>query len=226
MNFEALLRMSDVARHFESGKDTIKVLDGVTLTLNPGRRMAVMGASGSGKSTLLHLAAGMDFPDSGSIMLDGRCLADLNEPELTRFRARRIGLVFQDFNLIDSLSVFDNIALVPWLIGQKSDRRAIHALCRQLGVDQLIKRFPSQLSGGEKQRVAIARALIHRPALILADEPTGSLDPDSAEVVLELFDQTVKTFDCAVLMVTHNQAAAARMDDTCWLKHGQLHSTP
>lgn len=222
MSSEALLSMTGVSRRFRSGMDTVKVLDGVDLDLAAGRRLAIMGASGSGKSTLLHLAAGMDRPDTGTITLDGQALDGLREPALTRFRARRVGLVFQDFNLVESLTVFDNIALVPWLNGLKSDAKAIEELCESLGIARLMKRFPAQLSGGEKQRAAIARALIHRPALILADEPTGSLDPDSADIVLDLFDQSVRALDCAVLMVTHNQEAAARMDATLYLTHGQL----
>ena len=222
MNSDALLSLEGVSRHFRSGMDTVKVLDGVDLDLAAGQRLAIMGASGSGKSTLLHLAAGMDRPDAGTITLDGQALDGLREPALTRFRARRVGLVFQDFNLVESLTVYDNIALVPWLTALQTDREAIEALCDSLGIARLMNRFPAQLSGGEKQRAAIARALIHQPALILADEPTGSLDPDSADIVLDLFDQSVRALDCAVLMVTHNQDAAARMDDTLYLTHGQL----
>lgn len=225
MSSDALLRLQGVSRHFRSGMDTVKVLDGVDLDLPAGRRLAIMGASGSGKSTLLHLAAGMDRPDAGTITLAGQALDGLREPALTRFRAHRVGLVFQDFNLVESLTVYDNIALVPWLTGLQSDRKAIEALCDSLGITRLMNRFPAQLSGGEKQRAAIARALIHRPALILADEPTGSLDPDSADIVLDLFDQSVRALECAVLMVTHNQDAAARMDDTLYLTHGQLAAT-
>jgi len=219
---DALLSLHKVSRSFQSGMETIRVLDEVDLVLQPRQRLAIMGASGSGKSTLLHLSAGMDRPDSGSIVLAGQTLERLAEPDLTRFRARQIGLVFQDFNLIDSLTVFDNIALVPWLTKTKSSTKAILDLGEELGIGALMGRFPAQLSGGEKQRVAIARALIHRPALILADEPTGSLDPDSADTVLDLFDQSVRSLDCAVLMVTHNQHAASRMDKTLYLSHGRL----
>jgi len=219
---DSLLSLHRVSRHFQSGTDTITVLDDVNLDLPAGRRLAIMGASGSGKSTLLHLAAGMDRPDSGTITLAGQDLGSLREPQRTRFRARRIGLVFQDFNLIESLTVFDNIALVPWLTGLACEGRTIQDLADSLGIGGLMRRFPAQLSGGEKQRVAIARALIHRPVLILADEPTGSLDPDSAGTVLDLFDQSVRALDCAVLMVTHNVDAAARMDETLHLTHGQL----
>jgi putative ABC transport system ATP-binding protein len=219
---DALLELRGVGRRYPSGQQWIKILDGLDLDLQRGERLAVMGASGSGKSTLLHLAAGMDRPDQGSIRLDGQPLDALREPALTRFRAERIGLVFQDFNLIDSLVVYDNIALVPWLIGQRTRRAAILQLCERLGIDRLLERFPAQLSGGEKQRVAIARALIHRPTLLLADEPTGSLDPDSAGRVLELFDEAVRAMDCAVLMVTHNEEAARRMDRTLFLRQGRL----
>ncbi len=226
MSSRGLLRLDGVCRHFQSGQDTVQVLDGVDLALDAGQRLAIKGASGSGKSTLLHLAAGMDRPDAGSIMLDDQDLGDLQEPALTRFRAQRIGLVFQDFNLIESLTVHDNIALVPWLVGRRPDARAIKGLGETLGISPLMNRFPAELSGGEKQRAAIARALIHEPSLILADEPTGSLDPDSAATVLDLFDQSVRALDCAVLMVTHNQAAADRMDRTLRLNHGRLDDAP
>jgi len=222
MGPDSLLRLDQVSRHFQSGREIVRVLDDVDLSLDAGQRLAIMGASGSGKSTLLHLAAGMDRPDSGRVALDGQDLGQLQEPQVTRFRARRIGLIFQDFNLVESLTVYDNVALVPWLIGRKVERAAIQGLADTLGILPLLDRFPTELSGGEKQRAAIARALIHKPALILADEPTGSLDPDSADAVLDLFDQSVRDLDCAVLMVTHNRDAADRMDRSLRLDRGRL----
>lgn len=222
MASDALLELIEVGREYRSGGERVCVLDDLSLEVQPAERLAIMGSSGSGKSTLLSLAAGMDLPDRGQVWLDGTEINALAEPERTRFRARRIGLVFQDFNLIDSLSAYDNIALVPWLSRQRIERKAIKALCQRLGVEHLLERLPAQLSGGEQQRVAIARALIHRPDLLLADEPTGSLDQTSAERVLDLFDEVTQASGCAVVMVTHSQRAAARMDKTYRLEHGRL----
>ncbi|AKS40956.1 ABC transporter ATP-binding protein [Wenzhouxiangella marina] len=222
MPSDALLRFEQVSRRFRSGREEVQVLSALDLSLAPGERLAIMGASGSGKSTLLHLAAGMDQPDEGRIWLGPDCLSELPEPGRTRLRARQIGLVFQDFNLIDSLSVYDNIALVPWLNQQPTDATAIRELCERLGIDQLQQRLPEELSGGERQRVAIARALIHRPALVLADEPTGNLDPDNAERVLELFDDSVRNVGCSLIMVTHDASIAHRFDRVCRLERGRL----
>src|SRR5699024_9623839 len=184
------------------------------------------------KSTLLNLAAGMDRPDAGVVEVLGERLADLAEPGLTRFRARNIGLVFQDFNLIDSLNVRENLTLPLWLNGLEApaggggsnvnDRAG--ELTAILGISELLERMPDQLSGGEKQRVAIARALIHGPELLLADEPTGSLDEATAERVLALFDRITAAQGCALILVTHNPAAAAICDRGLSLRGGRLHA--
>ena len=218
---DIVLSIRGLRRSFGSAHD-VQVLEDLNLDLHRGERVAVMGASGSGKTTLLHLAAGMDTPDAGEVLIDGKTLSTLREPERSRFRARYIGLVFQDFNLIDSLTVRENIELPLWLNGlsDKSDR--IGALTDELGISALVDRLPEKLSGGEKQRVAIARALVHRPALLLADEPTGSLDQNTAEGVLALFDRVTRQHGVTLLMVTHNDEAAALCDRTLHLRHGRL----
>ena len=220
---DRVLVLDNVSRRFRTGSETVGVLDGLTLTLERGQRLAIMGASGSGKTTLLHLAAGMDRPDSGQIELAGRDLATLPEPDITRLRARHVGLVFQDFNLLDSLSVRENIELPLWLNGLDIDDKRLDALLGLLGIEKLMNRLPESLSGGEKQRVAIARALIHEPDLLLADEPTGSLDQSTAETVLDLFDRVARETGATLLMVTHNQQAAELCERTLHLRHGELH---
>ncbi|MEM1080865.1 MAG: ABC transporter ATP-binding protein [Pseudomonadota bacterium] len=211
-----------MSRRYHDGSSVVAVLDGLDLTLGAGDSLAIMGASGSGKSTLLHLAAGMDLPDQGRIEVFGEAVNALVEPERTRFRATRMGLVFQDYNLIDSLTAWENIELALWLTGQTHRRSDIHALADELAIVELLDRTPAQLSGGEQQRVAIARALIHRPGLLLADEPTGSLDQATATQVLEVLQQSMRRRDFALVMVTHSPAAAAICHTTRVLNHGQL----
>lgn len=219
---EPALEVVRVHRRFRSGEQAVEVINDLALTVMPGERVAVMGASGSGKSTLLHLAAGMDIPDSGHVRVCGRDLSATPEPERTRFRAAAIGLVFQDFNLLDSLSVYENIELPLWLNQIDPARSQLASLVDELGIDHLVRRLPEQLSGGEKQRVAIARALVHEPSLLLADEPTGSLDQVTATTVLQLFDRITRKRGCALVLVTHNPDAAAICDRTLHLRRGRL----
>lgn len=216
------LILEGVSRGFRAGDRKVQVLAGLDLEVAAGERVAVMGASGSGKSTLLNLAAGMDRPDAGHMRLMGEALDGITEPALTRFRARHVGLVFQDFNLIDSMSVRENIALPLWLNGFDEDDPQAGELARTLGIGDLLDRLPDQLSGGEKQRVAIARALVHGPGLLLADEPTGSLDEASAERVLALFDRVTAERGCALVLVTHNPQAAEICDRRLQLRGGSL----
>lgn len=219
---EPVLELTALARRFISGGETVEVLRNLELAVNCGERVAIMGASGSGKSTLLHLAAGMDRPDRGTVRLSGQDLAKTAEPDRTRLRAALIGLVFQDFNLIDSLTAAENIELPLWLNRQAPDPDRIAALADELGIGRLLQRLPSELSGGEQQRVAIARALVHQPRLLLADEPTGALDQATAAGVLELFDRITAQRGCALVMVTHNPEAARICERTLWLRNGQL----
>lgn len=211
-----------MGRHFTVGAETISILDSLDLSLERAERVAIMGASGCGKTTLLHLIAGMDQPSQGSIHLAGTDLGQLAEPALTRMRARRIGLIFQDFNLIDSLTVAENITLPLWLNRLPQPTEFLNELTDTLAIQPLLDRMPTTLSGGEKQRVAIARALIHRPCLILADEPTGSLDEATATRVMDLFDQAIKRSEATLLMVTHNREAAGLCERRLMLRNGSL----
>lgn len=215
--------MAGVRRWYLSGADRVPVLDGLDLELVAGERLAVMGQSGSGKTTLLHLAGIMDTPDAGEIRITGRPVHHLAEPERTRYRAARIGVVFQDFNLMDSLSVRDNIELPLWLNGMEDRRRRVTDMATRLGVETLLGRYPWQLSGGEKQRVAIARALVHEPRLVLADEPTGALDETTADQVLGILRETAEAAGVALLLVTHSEQAAAICNRRTLLSGGRLH---
>ena len=222
MASEALLQLDAVCRRYTSGGKSVDILSDLDLRLCRGERLAIMGSSGAGKSTLLHLAAGMDSPDSGRVLLAGQDLAAMGEPELSLHRARHVGLVFQDFNLIDSLTAGENIELALWLNRLDDDRDRVTSLATQLGIDALLDRLPEHLSGGERQRVAIARALVHRPSLVLADEPTGSLDERTADDVLTLFDQACRDTGCALVMVTHDRRAANICERIAHLRHGRL----
>jgi len=219
----AALSLGGTTRRFRAGNRVVTVLDELDLQVECGERVAVMGASGSGKSTLLNLAAGMDRPDAGRVRVLGQALDAITEPDLTRFRARNVGLVFQDFNLIDSLSVRENIELPLWLNELDGESPQADKLTETLDIAALLDRMPDQLSGGEKQRVAIARALVHEPRLLLADEPTGSLDETSARRVLELFERVTTAQGCALVLATHNPEAAAVCDRQLQLRGGRLH---
>jgi len=219
---QPILRARAVTRTYHDGNQDIRVLDSVDLDVASGEKLAITGESGSGKSTFLHLAAGMDLPDGGTIELLGEQVNRLDEPERTRFRARHIGLVFQDYNLIESLSAGENIELVGWLTGKPARAEEIRRLAGELGIAELLGRRPDQLSGGQQQRVAIARALIHGPSLVLADEPTGSLDQASAEQVMQVLSASVDARGCALVLVTHSETAAARCDRRVRLRAGRL----
>lgn len=224
-----VLAIRGLARGFNDGERDVQILDGVELDVRAGESVAIMGASGCGKSTLLHLAAGMDQPDQGEVRVAGEPLQDLPEPQRTRQRARLIGLVFQDFNLVESLSAAENIELAEWLSQRPSgreneDRR--RQLVEELGLADLLDRLPNQLSGGEQQRVAIARALVHAPALVLADEPTGSLDRVTGERVMDVLINAAKARGCALVVVTHSEEDAARCDRTLALRDGRLAERP
>nr|WP_206212333.1 ABC transporter ATP-binding protein [Wenzhouxiangella sp. XN79A] len=214
--------MRGLVRRYGEGPRAVRVLDGVDLDVRPGETVAIMGASGCGKSTLLHLAAGMDRPDAGEVRIAGVEVHGRPEPARTRERARRVGLVFQDFNLIESLTARENVELAVWLSGAAVAADRIDALAGELGIGELLERRPDQLSGGQQQRVAIARALIHGPAVLLADEPTGSLDRVAGEQVLDVLFDAARARDCALVLVTHSDQAAARCDRVLALRDGRL----
>jgi putative ABC transport system ATP-binding protein len=197
---------------------------GVDLAVEQGEFVAIMGASGSGKSTLLHLCAALDRFDSGSIEVAGEKLETLSESQLTQFRRRRIGIVFQQFNLIPTLSAFENVALPRQLDGswQAADAERIRELLAILKIDHRADHRPDALSGGEQQRVAIARALINKPPVLFADEPTGNLDSNSANQFWSLLDEAARAANTTIVMVTHEPAAAAHADRVVVLRDGQI----
>lgn len=217
-----ILEITGLNKTWHSGGQPVSVLRNLDLNIAPGERVAVMGASGSGKTTFLNLVAGIDAADGGSIRLLGRPLDTLREPELTRFRAAGIGLVFQDFNLMETLTVAENIELPLWLNGRDNRSTRAREIAGELGIGHLLDRYPPTLSGGEQQRAAIARALVHRPGLILADEPTGSLDQATAENVLDMLRKAVDAHDVALLMATHSGRAASICHRIRRLRDGQL----
>jgi len=219
-----LLDARDVSKSYAGGSGTVTVLQGVSLALDAGETVALTGESGSGKSTLLHLVGGLDAPDRGTIVVDGVTLSSLGEAGRAAFRRETVGIVFQQFNLIPSLSVADNIAFQARLAG-RHDADHCAGLARSLGLDAHLAQYPETLSGGQQQRVAIARALAARPRLILADEPTGNLDEASAGDVLDLMLDLVRASGVALLVVTHSEQVASRMARRARLSRGYLSET-
>ncbi|TLF50760.1 ABC transporter ATP-binding protein [Halomonas urmiana] len=216
-----MLEFRQVAKAYATPQGPLEVLAGVDLELAPGESLALMGESGSGKSTLLHLAAGLDLPDRGEVRLAGCAISSLAEPARARLRRETLGLVFQQFHLVASLSVRDNLRLQARLAGRERPDWTAELIAR-LGLGGLERRYPEQLSGGQQQRLAIGRALAPRPALLLADEPTGNLDETSAGEVLELMLALVREAGCSLLMVTHSPRVAAPLSRCLRLSRGQL----
>ena len=216
-----MLEVRDVFKTYPTAQGPLPVLQGVDLRLEAGSSLALMGESGSGKSTLLHLVAGLDRVDRGSIVLDGQALESMNERQLANWRRLQIGLVFQQFNLIGSLRVEDNLAFQARLAG-RFDQGWLGQLVERLGLGDLLQRYPEQLSGGQQQRVALGRALASRPSLLLADEPTGSLDEHSSDEVLELMLELLAGTSTRLLMVTHSSRVAARLAHRVVLQGGRL----
>ncbi|WP_438874356.1 ABC transporter ATP-binding protein [Streptomyces griseoloalbus] len=216
------LRLVKVTKSYGTGDSAVTALDGVTLGLARGTFTAVMGPSGSGKSTLLQCAAGLDRPDSGIVQVDGTELTGGSEAELTKFRRGRIGFVFQQYNLLETLTVAQNTVLPLKLAGKRVDRRRAREILTAVGLGDRLGHRPDQLSGGHRQRVAIARALVTEPRVIFADEPTGALDTRSAREVLTLLRQAVRVHGRTVVMVTHDPVAASYADSVLFLADGRL----
>jgi putative ABC transport system ATP-binding protein len=224
MSGEALLELSGVSKEFPSGAETLRVLAGVDLTVRAGETLAITGPSGSGKSTLLAVLAGLERPTSGAVKRDGEDAGGWDEERLARWRRRRAGFVFQSFRLMPTLTAVENASFPLELLGEAPAAAAARAgeLLTALGLDGRLAHRPSQLSGGEQQRVAIARAYVHRPALILADEPTGSLDRATAARVLDALLSVNARASAALVVVTHDPMVAERMDRRVSLDAGRL----
>jgi putative ABC transport system ATP-binding protein len=220
-----MLQVTGVFKNYATAQGPLAVLRGVDLHLQQGESLALMGESGSGKSTLLHLIAGLDHVDAGTIDIAGHRLERMNEAQLANWRRTEIGLIFQQFNLIGSLRVEDNLAFQARLAGRYQPLWQAE-LIERLGLGELLKRYPEQLSGGQQQRVAIGRALASRPALLLADEPTGNLDEATSDEVLQLLLDLLANSNTSLLMVTHSPRVAERLQRTELLHLGRLATQP
>ena len=217
-----VLQTQDLKKYYGSGPTQVRALDGVNLSVEQGEFVAIVGTSGSGKSTLLHMLGGLDRPTSGRVLVEGRDLFALKDEALTIFRRRKIGFVFQAYNLVPVLSVWENIALPLQLDGAKIDMGYVGEVISVLGLDKKLKSLPNQLSGGQQQRVAIARALATKPAILLADEPTGNLDSRTSQDVLSLMKVTGQKFSQTMVMITHNEEIAQMADRIVRIEDGRI----
>ncbi len=217
-----ILQTKDLRKHYGAGDTLVKALDGVDLSVEPGEFVAIVGTSGSGKSTLLHMLGGLDRPTSGSVTVDGKDIFSLKDEELTIFRRRKIGFVFQSYNLVPVLSVYENIVLPIQLDGGRIDEPYVRQVVQTLGLETKLQNLPSQLSGGQQQRVAIARALSTKPAILLADEPTGNLDSKTSLDVLMLMQVTARKFAQTMVMITHNEEIAQMAHRIVRIEDGRI----
>ena len=220
-----ILETKALHKHYGSGETEVRALDGVDLTVEKGEFAAVVGTSGSGKSTLLHMLGGLDRPTSGSVSVDGKDIFSLKDEALTIFRRRKIGFVFQNYNLVPVLSVYENIVLPIQLDGQKPDAAYVDQIVETLGLEKKLQNLPNNLSGGQQQRVAIARALAAKPAIILADEPTGNLDSKTSQDVMALLKITSQKVAQTIVMITHNEEIAQTADRIIRIEDGKIRSS-
>lgn len=218
----AILQTQNLKKVYGTGPNSVHALDGINLSIEKGQFVAVVGTSGSGKSTLLHMLGGLDRPTSGKVFVDGKDIFSLKEEALTIFRRRKIGFVFQSYNLVPVLNVYENIVLPIELDGKKIDRHFVQNILETLGLSDRQDALPSQLSGGQQQRVAIARALASSPAIILADEPTGNLDSKTSQDVLSLLKVTSQKFSQTMVMITHNEEIAQMADRIIRIEDGKI----
>ena len=217
-----VLKTENLKKYYGSGDSLVKALDGVDLSVERGEFVAVVGTSGSGKSTLLNMMGGLDIPTSGSVKIDGREISGMSPDELTVFRRRHIGFVFQNYNLVPMLNIYENIVLPIELDGARPDRGFIDDIVKMLHLEDKLERFPNKLSGGQQQRAAIARALAFKPAIILADEPTGNLDSKTGQEVLGLLKQTSEKFGQTLVMITHDLDIAQLADRIVRIEDGKI----
>lgn len=218
----SILKTKNLKKYYGSQPNIVAALDGVNLEIKEGEFTAIVGTSGSGKSTLLHMLGGLDKPTEGQVFVGGRDISQLNEEELTIFRRRQIGFIFQNYNLVPILNVYENIVLPIELDGNRPDKTYIDKVISMLGLEEKRMNMPGNLSGGQQQRVAIARTLATKPAIILADEPTGNLDSKTSQDVLGLIKETSNLFHQTVVMITHNEEIAQLADRTIRIEDGKI----
>lgn len=217
-----VIKTTELKKYYSKGSNTVKALDGVSLSVEQGQFIAIVGTSGSGKSTLLNMIGGLDSPTSGSIKINEKEIQQMNSEELTIFRRRNVGFIFQNYNLVPVLNVYDNISLPARLDGNKPDIKFIQELLEFMNMEPYIEAMPTELSGGQQQRVAIARALASKPAIILADEPTGNLDSKSSSDVLGLLKMTSEKYHQTLVMITHNEQIAQMADRIIRIEDGRI----
>ena len=217
-----ILKTRDLRKVYGAGDTEVRALDGVHLTVEKGEFVAVVGTSGSGKSTLLHMLGGLDRPTSGSVTVDGREIFQLKDEELTIFRRRKIGFVFQNYNLVPVLNVYENIVLPIRLDGKVEDRAYVEQIIATLGLEKKLQNLPNNLSGGQQQRVAIARALAAKPAIILADEPTGNLDTRNSCEIMQLLRDSNREFGQTMIVITHDEEIALAADRIIAVEDGRI----
>ena len=220
----AILTASHLKKYYGKDESLVKALDDVNVSIEDGQFAAVIGTSGSGKSTLLNMLGGLDVPTSGSVQIEGNKLEEMSEEQLTVFRRKRIGFIFQNHNLIPYLTAYENIVLPVRLDGKKEDKKFLKEIVHFLELDGKLSNYPSHLSGGQQQRVAIARALITKPALLLCDEPTGNLDSRTSDKVIDLLKMTSEKFHQTIVMITHNPEIAQKADRRIRIEDGRIQS--
>ena len=217
-----ILQTTDLKKYYGEKPNITKALDGVSLSVEHGEFVAIVGTSGSGKSTLLNMIGGLDVPTSGKVIVDGKDLSTLKDEQLTIFRRRKIGFIFQNYNLVPVLNVYENIVLPVELDGDQVDKNYMQEVVRMLGLEDRLNNMPNNLSGGQQQRVAIARALVSKPAIVLADEPTGNLDSRTSNDVLGLLKVSSQKFHQTLVMITHNNEIAQLADRIIRIEDGKI----
>lgn len=217
-----IVRTENLSKTYGSGENLVKAIDGVTLKIEKGEFIAIVGPSGSGKSTLLHLLGGVDNPSSGKIFIDGNDISKYSSKELALFRRRKVGLIYQFYNLIPNLTVRHNIELPLKLDKRKINEGALLDTVRKLGIENKLDSFPSELSGGQQQRVAIARSLIYSPSLVLADEPTGNLDRENSREIIEILKYFNRTLKQTIIVITHDESIALEAERVITIVDGKI----
>lgn len=219
---EQIVRTEGLKKYYRLGENTVKALDGVDFSVKVREFVAIIGKSGSGKSTLLHMIGGLDVPTAGEVYVDGKRLSGMNREQLAIFRRRKVGFVFQNYNLVPDLNVYDNVVLPVELDGKRIDRRFVREILELLQLEEKADAFPGMLSGGQQQRAAIARAVAAKPSIILADEPTGNLDTASGHDVMGLLKVAAKQFQQTVILITHDNDIAQMADRIVHIEDGKI----